>query len=78
MIEPRDKSHLPSSAGRQTRAQVGWVIAAVAAMLVIATVIWSTTDYSRTASKSEDQTTGQSTPAGRPWSGAPGPPSAPR
>jgi hypothetical protein len=50
---------------------------AVAAIVVIATVIWSTTDYSRTASKS-DQTTGQSTPAGQPWSGPPGPPSAPQ
>ena len=77
MIEPRDKSH-PPSADRQTRARVGWTIAAGAAILVIATVIWSTTDYSRTAINSEDQTTGQSTPAGRPWSGPPGPPSAPR
>jgi hypothetical protein len=77
MSEPHDTSPRPAP-GRQTRAHVGWTIAAVAAMLVIAAVIWSTTDYSRTASKSEDQTTGQSTPAGRPWSGPPGPPSPPR
>jgi hypothetical protein len=73
MSEPRDTSPRPAP-GRQPRAHVGWTIAAVAAMLVIAAVIWSTTDYSRTASKSEDLTTGQSTPAGRPWSGPPGPP----
>jgi cytosine/uracil/thiamine/allantoin permease len=76
MSEPRDTNPPPSSG--QPRAHMGWTVVAVAAIVVIATVIWSTTDYSRTASKSEDQTTGQSTPAGQPWSGPPGPPSAPR
>jgi cytosine/uracil/thiamine/allantoin permease len=76
MSEPRDTNPRPSSG--QPRAHMGWTVVAVAAIVAIATVIWSTTDYSRTASKTEDQTTGQSTPAGRPWSGPPGPPSAPR
>jgi cytosine/uracil/thiamine/allantoin permease len=71
MIEPRDTRRARSSV-------MGWTIMALAAIVVIAVLIWSTTDYSRTATKSEDQTTGQSTPAGQPWSGPPGPPSTPR
>jgi hypothetical protein len=56
MSEPRDTNPRPSRG--HPRAHMGWTIVAIAALVVIAAVIWGTTDYSRTASKSEDQTHG--------------------
>ena len=58
---------------REPRSYTGWIIGAVAALAVIAAIIYGMSDRSKTAgTAAPDTTTGQSSPApGGPPAGAP-------
>ena len=76
-MSTNDPGRNPPRYQRDSTNYSGWVLAAIAVLVVIAAIAYGTSDRSRTAStKPPDTTTGQSSPA--PGAPQPGPPATNR